>query len=156
VVAGQDVVLQSLLAVGFALIGMCMGSFASAIAARAPAGQSWISSKGKAERSRCPVCGHVLSWKDLIPLLSWISTLGKCRYCRTKISPLYPALELLGASVAVGVFLQGGAEGVGWDIAFRMAALPFAIANLVMVARRQKDLLTISLACFFYGCGRNF
>lgn len=45
-------------------------------------------------RSMCPNCKHTLAAKDLIPVLSWLSTDGKCRYCRKPISWQYPVVEL--------------------------------------------------------------
>lgn len=34
------------------------------------------------DRSHCLSCGHRLAWYDLIPLVSWLSLRGKCRYCK--------------------------------------------------------------------------
>ena len=45
-------------------------------------------------RSRCPHCKKNLKWFDLIPILSFISTFGKCRYCGKKISLQYPLVEI--------------------------------------------------------------
>lgn len=45
-------------------------------------------------RSYCPNCKHSLSWQDLIPILSFVALLGKCRYCRQSIAPQYPLVEL--------------------------------------------------------------
>ncbi len=55
-------------------------------------------------RSICPKCKHSLSWQDNIPLFSYISLGGKCRYCKKKISIQYPIVELLTgiATVLVG------------------------------------------------------
>src|SRR6478609_4310093 len=39
----------------------------------------------RTDRSRCLHCGHELAWYDLLPLASWLSTGGKCRYCRKPI-----------------------------------------------------------------------
>ncbi len=39
----------------------------------------------KNDYSRCLNCGHRLVWYDLIPIISWLSLLGKCRYCGKKI-----------------------------------------------------------------------
>jgi leader peptidase (prepilin peptidase)/N-methyltransferase len=50
-------------------------------------------------RSMCPRCRHVLVVKDLVPILSWVSLRGKCRYCRAPISVQYPGVELLTASL---------------------------------------------------------
>lgn len=35
--------------------------------------------------SRCLHCGHRLAWYDLLPVVSWISLRGCCRYCRKAI-----------------------------------------------------------------------
>lgn len=35
--------------------------------------------------SRCLHCQHRLVWYDLIPIISWLSLAGKCRYCRKSI-----------------------------------------------------------------------
>ena len=46
------------------------------------------------DRSRCLHCGHALAWYDLLPLVSWISVKGKCRYCQTKIGWFEPLMEV--------------------------------------------------------------
>ena len=43
----------------------------------------------------CPDCHHTLAAKDLIPVLSWLSLGGRCRYCRKPISWQYPLVEVL-------------------------------------------------------------
>ncbi len=45
-------------------------------------------------RSACPKCHHTLGAQDLVPVASYLSTHGKCRYCHTKISPRYRLLEI--------------------------------------------------------------
>jgi prepilin signal peptidase PulO-like enzyme (type II secretory pathway) len=45
-------------------------------------------------RSMCPNCHHELAAKDLVPLGSWLSLRGKCRYCHAPISAQYPLVEL--------------------------------------------------------------
>lgn len=46
------------------------------------------------DRSQCLHCGHTLGFIDLIPLVSWLSTGGKCRYCRKPIGTFEPIIEL--------------------------------------------------------------
>lgn len=57
------------------------------------------------DRSVCLHCGHELQWYDLIPLVSWMSLGGKCRYCHAPIGWLEPALELGMAVFFVGSYL---------------------------------------------------
>ena len=42
----------------------------------------------------CPHCKHELAAKDLVPLFSYLSLGGKCRYCHKAISAQYPLVEL--------------------------------------------------------------
>lgn len=75
-----------------ALLGLVLGSFCNNWACRLCRGESV--SRG---RSRCPACGHTLAARDLVPLLSWLSLGGRCRYCKAPISGRYPAAELISA-----------------------------------------------------------
>jgi prepilin signal peptidase PulO-like enzyme (type II secretory pathway) len=100
------------------VLGLCMGSFAGATVWRLRARQL-VQDKADGEvvdkkeyvallpltkatvttdRSRCLHCGHELSWYDLLPLVSWASTGGTCRYCHKKIGNFEPLIEI---SVAV-------------------------------------------------------
>lgn len=51
-------------------------------------------------RSVCTHCKTTLAPRDLIPVLSWISLRGRCRYCRGKIED-NPLAELLTAMLFV-------------------------------------------------------
>lgn len=85
------------------ILGLCMGSALNCLAWRIANKKSWT--KGK---SICPSCRHELHTRDLIPLLSYIFSKGKCRYCGEKISPRYPLTELGLAVIFVAVFLRYG------------------------------------------------
>lgn len=74
------------------LFGACWGSFLNVCIYRIPAELSVVK-----PRSRCPKCMTDLAWKDNIPIFGWIFLGGKCRYCKTSISPRYPSIELLTA-----------------------------------------------------------
>lgn len=72
------------------LVGLCVGSFLNVCVARWPAELSVIR-----PRSRCPHCGHQLSWFENVPVLSWIVLRARCRCCDEPISAIYPTGELL-------------------------------------------------------------
>lgn len=76
-----------LLLVVFALLGLIMGSFSSAMIHRLPSGVGVFS---PGQRSACPYCNHTLGVRDLIPLFSWLFSRGRCRYCSASIPALYP------------------------------------------------------------------
>lgn len=46
------------------------------------------------DRSECLSCHHALAWYDLIPIVSWASLRGKCRYCQHFIGWTEIAVEL--------------------------------------------------------------
>jgi leader peptidase (prepilin peptidase) / N-methyltransferase len=46
-------------------------------------------------RSRCPQCGHQITWYENIPVISYLFLRGKCSACRTPISLRYPMVELV-------------------------------------------------------------
>lgn len=78
-----------------------------------------------AGRSECPHCHHVLAWYDLIPLISYATLGGRCRYCRARISPRYPLLELAMAGVFAASVLVAGLDVLDLAILFGLVALFF-------------------------------
>lgn len=72
------------------LYGICIGSFLGVVIQRLPLGKSIT--KG---RSYCDSCKHSLSWHDLIPLFSYLSLRGRCRYCKKSIGIASIGYELL-------------------------------------------------------------
>lgn len=85
--------MESIIAVYLFVLGLCLGSFVLAMVDRMKRGDDWV--RG---RSQCESCKHTLGIVDLIPLFSWMSTKGRCRYCKERLSWIYPLAEL-----AVGV-----------------------------------------------------
>lgn len=71
------------------LLGVCVGSFLNVVIYRLPNGMSL-----SFPASHCPKCGYELKWYDNVPVLAYITLGGKCRSCKTRISPRYMAVEL--------------------------------------------------------------
>jgi len=111
------------------LLGLALGSFASALAWRIPRGQSWTVSGGQAEHSACPVCRHRLAWFDLVPFFSWLFLRGRCRYCRAAIGLRYPLMELATAAGCVAVYAE---YGLTIPAGILMLAMPFFISLIVI------------------------
>jgi leader peptidase (prepilin peptidase) / N-methyltransferase len=61
-------------------------------------------------RSRCPSCGHGITWRENVPLVSWLLLRGKCSACGTRISARYPFVELLTGVLFAAVGLRFGAQ----------------------------------------------
>lgn len=81
------------------LVGLMIGSFLNVCIYRIPLEKTIV--KG---RSFCPSCGKMIPWYLNIPVLSYIFLRGECKYCSTRISPVYPAVELLNASLTLLCF----------------------------------------------------
>lgn len=79
----------------FTLLGASLGSFLNVVAGRSVAGTSWWGGS----RSKCPRCGAVLCWRDLVPVLSWVLLRGRCRYCGGRIAFRYAGAEICGAAM---------------------------------------------------------
>lgn len=73
------------------IFGTLFGSFASVLVYRLKSGEGGIMTG----RSHCKICSRDLSALELIPIVSWIIQKWKCKGCKQKISPIYPALELV-------------------------------------------------------------
>jgi leader peptidase (prepilin peptidase)/N-methyltransferase len=86
--------------------GLALGSFLNVVAARVPRRTSIVS-----PASACMDCGAPIAWRDNIPLLSWLLLRGRCRHCGTRISALYPAVELATALLVAACVLDFGLSG---------------------------------------------
>jgi leader peptidase (prepilin peptidase)/N-methyltransferase len=86
-----------------AVLGAVLGSAVTALAHRVPRGISWL--KG---RSACPGCGRTLAARDLVPVLSFAWSRGRCRQCGARIGWRYPITELWCAAWAVLLFQRVG------------------------------------------------
>ncbi len=92
--------------IGYILVfvfGAMIGSFLNVVIHRVPNGESIVFPD-----SACPKCKSPIKFYDNIPLLSWFFLGGNCRYCNVKISPRYPAVELLNALIFILVYRQIG------------------------------------------------
>ena len=75
------------------VLGSVMGSFVGAMTWRMKTNRDWV--RG---RSECERCHHKLAVIDLIPIFSYLTLGGRCRYCHKKISRSALVLELAGGS----------------------------------------------------------
>lgn len=82
-------------------------------------------------RSMCPNCKHLLAGRDLIPVISWLSTGGKCRYCRKPISQQYPLVELSTVGVFILSYLLWPTELVSSDAYLLFASWLVGVVLLI-------------------------
>lgn len=82
------------------ILGAVFGSFLNVVIFRIPKHESIAF-----PLSHCMKCGHPLHIRDLIPIMSWLSLRGRCRYCQRPISIQYPLIEFFTAVSFLTVFL---------------------------------------------------
>ena len=105
--------IRSVIPLGVFLLGLVIGSFLNVCILRIPADKSIV-----LPASSCPKCGKAIAPYDNIPVLSWIFLGGKCRNCKTKISPMYPAVELLTGLLFLGCYFVFGltVDALKWAV----------------------------------------
>lgn len=136
-----------------ALLGLVLGSFAGAQVWRLRARQlvqdkaegveydkaeykrlnELTKHKTSEDRSRCLSCHHTLAWYDLLPLVSWMSTNGKCRYCKKPIGWFEPLIEL-GTAVTFVIFSYVWISMVGTStVALLLLALWLVALTMLII-----------------------
>lgn len=113
------------------VFGLVFGSFANVVIWRFPRRESL-----SAPPSHCPACGHLIRWRDNIPVLSWILLRGKCRDCGAPISIRYPAIELATA-------ISWLACGVKFGFDVRVLAAVIMCYMLLILSAIDLDVLRL-------------
>jgi leader peptidase (prepilin peptidase) / N-methyltransferase len=135
------------------VLGLAIGSFLNVVAYRVPAGMSVVSPP-----SACPSCGHEITARDNVPILSWVLLRASCRSCRAPISARYPIVEAITGVVFLVVslrfapaFLQdllvspsaAAAAGLEWIAFLYLAAISIALAAIDIDVKRLPDRLVL-------------
>ena len=120
------------------LVAPFIGSFLGVLIRRLPANLP----VGNA-RSRCDHCATPLGPRDLVPLVSWLSTRGRCRHCGTPIGEFYPLIELAALAVTVwaGTLDAGAALWLDCLLGWGLLALAWIDAETFLLP----DVLTLPL-----------
>jgi prepilin signal peptidase PulO-like enzyme (type II secretory pathway) len=112
-----------------ALLGACVGSFLNVVIYRLPKGDSIVNPP-----SHCTNCNRTLCWYENIPVLSYLVLGGRCKTCKTPISPRYALVELITAVLFVALYDAFYKCGMhSWFGEARMD-WPIFVAHLALVA----------------------
>ena len=115
----------------FFAIGVSVFSFLNVIIYRLPRHKQFTLG-----HSMCTTCGHELTMRDMIPILSWVSLRGKCRYCGAHISARYTIVEMLGGMFAV---LWTLVFGIKWPALIAFLASGALTVVLYIVYDKMRD-----------------
>lgn len=123
-----------------ALIGLMVGSFLNVVIYRLPRAiiESTDASLGCLlwPASAAPCCGHTLSWRENIPVFSWLMLRGRCGHCAAPITPRYLLVEVL-TSIAFGV--------AAWRFGLGSEAIVYALLMALAIALFFIDIETFLL-----------
>jgi len=102
------------ISVGVAFIyGSIVGSFLNVCIWRIPREESLV-----IPPSHCPECDTRLRGWDLVPIVSYLVSGRRCRYCGAPISPRYITVELISALLFVALYVH-----FGWSVEFFVYAI---------------------------------
>jgi leader peptidase (prepilin peptidase)/N-methyltransferase len=123
------------------LYGLLLGSFYNVVGLRIPLKKSIIT-----PRSACSTCGHQLKPNELIPVVSYLFLGGKCRGCKSRISPIYPIFELL-----TGLLFMTAPLVVGWSGGLVVALTLISMFMIIIVSDIHYMLIPDKILIWFAG-----
>lgn len=121
------------------VLGLILGSFFNVVGLSVPAGHSFAN-----RRSACPSCGRTLTLFELIPVFSYMLQVGKCRGCKARISPLYPAVEML-----TGVLFASAPIFLGWSSELLVGWILISLFMIIFVTDVSYMLIPDKILLFF-------
>jgi leader peptidase (prepilin peptidase) / N-methyltransferase len=124
-------------ALSILFLGLSFGSFLNVCIYRLPLGLSVVK-----PRSQCPRCKQLIAFYDNMPVISWLILRGRCRQCKTRISPRYLFIELLTGALFLGCYAYFGLTLA----TFKYCVFGFLILGLIFTDAETKllpDKLTL-------------
>jgi leader peptidase (prepilin peptidase)/N-methyltransferase len=79
--------------------------------------------------SHCIHCQHPLRLRDLFPVISFLSLRGTCRYCKKRISPVYPIGEMVTAILFMWTGWHYGPLNSEWVAALFLCSMLIVITH---------------------------
>lgn len=106
------------------MLGAILGSFYTVIGIRLPLKQSIIF-----PHSHCMNCQRPLVWYELIPVISYLIQLGKCRSCQKSIGIIHSSIEFF-----TGVLFAFAYWKLAFSIEFLVALLFISLLTIITVS----------------------
>lgn len=129
--------MHTIVTIVFFVYGLVFGSFFNVVGLRVPNGTLLAQT-----RSYCDTCQRTLTWRELIPVWSFLRQRGRCRQCKDKISLLYPIMELAtGLLAALTFYRYGWNEQTFLGILLLALLIPITVSDLAYRKIPNKLLL---------------
>lgn len=126
----------------FFIYGLVFGSFYNVVGLRVPKKESIVSPP-----SHCTVCDRRLTAIDLIPVFSYVFLRGKCRGCGTKISVIYPLMELVtGVLFALSFYYLGFSIELAVALLFISMLVIITVSDIAYMLIPNKILLPFGIS----------
>ena len=131
---------HAILAAVAGILGLAIGSFVTVVIERVPQGESVVR-----PRSRCPDCASEIRARHNVPVLGWLVLGGRCAACKARISPRYPAVEVVTSLLFVTVTLRILALDLGGALPAYLyfAATGVALAMIDLAHRRLPNSIVL-------------
>jgi leader peptidase (prepilin peptidase)/N-methyltransferase len=123
----------------FVIYGLIFGSFFNVVGLRVPKNESIVNPP-----SHCTICDRRLTFKDLVPVFSFVFLKGKCRGCGTKINWIYPAMELTTAVLFAFAYWK-----IGFSLELIVAILFISMLVMITVSDFAYMLIPDKVLLFF-------
>lgn len=131
------------------MLGLSVGSFVNVLVWRLPNGMSLLRPP-----SHCPKCDSRLKWYHNIPVLSYVVLRGRCAFCKTRISWVYPTVELICAGLFFVFFLRYGLSvatlGFWYLSAVLIAVLFIDFQHQIIPNRLSYPTIVVGVAVSFF------
>lgn len=125
------------------IAGITMGSFFHLVGERLPVKRSILF-----PRSHCTVCKQPLSLHEMIPLVSYVVWRGSCNHCGTRLSWLYPMVELLTGGLFLFVYRIAGFSFEGLFLVILCSLFVIAVVSDLLYMRVPNELFLFFFPLF--------
>jgi leader peptidase (prepilin peptidase)/N-methyltransferase len=121
------------------MMGTVLGSFYNVVGLRVPLKKSIIK-----PRSSCSTCYTPLAPLQLIPVLSYFLSAGKCIHCKAHVSFIYPAVEFLTGSLFVLAPIV-----LGWEDELWVTWTLISLLMIILVSDLSYMIIPDKVVVFF-------
>lgn len=125
------------------LAGITMGSFFHLVGERLPVKRSILF-----PRSHCIACKQPLSLYEMIPIVSYAFLRGDCKHCGTRLSWLYPMVELLTGGLFLFVYRIAGFSFEGLFLVILCSLFVIAVVSDLLYMRVPNELFLFFFPLF--------
>ena len=118
----------TILLIYFFILGIIIGSFLNVVVLRYKTGKTLYG------RSSCMSCKTQLTWRELVPILSFLFQKGKCKSCKTRLDIQYPLVELsTGILFALNFWMWLNTASSVFELIFSFVLTTFILILYIVI-----------------------